>query len=113
MGENTQYDISRAAELLNHDSVIECLTKLALVDLKLSKYFTAEDNISKKYYSSLKAVASKSLDVIFMFLRSLMPLFHKKGNGKGMRVRKKVMLKKKCQFDVGELYKPHSCEDVG
>ena len=113
MGENTQYDISRAAELLNHDSVIKCLTKFALVDPKLSKYLTAEDNISKKYYSSLKAVASKSLDVIFMFLRSLMPLFHKKGNGKGMRVRKKVMLKKKCQFDVGELYKPHSCEDVG
>ena len=76
-GENAQYDIGRAAELLDHDSVIKCLTKVALVNPKLSKSLTAEDNISKKYYSSLKAVASKSLDVTFMFLQSLMPLFHR------------------------------------
>ena len=68
MGENAQHYIGMEAELLNHDSVIKCLTKFSLVDPKLSKYLTAEDNISKKYYSSLKAVASKSLDVTFMFL---------------------------------------------
>ena len=76
-GENAQPQIGRATELLNHKSVIACLTRFSVVDPKLSKYVTAEDNISKKYYSSLKAVASKSHDVTFMFLRSLMPLFHR------------------------------------
>ena len=30
--------------------------------------------------------------------------------GKGMKLREKVVLKNKCQFVVGELCKPHSCE---
>jgi hypothetical protein len=67
-GENAQHDIGRAAEFLNHESVIKCLTKFSLVDPKLSKYLTAEDDISKKYYNKLQEVANKSFNVTYLFL---------------------------------------------
>ena len=158
-GEDAQPEIGRAAELLKHDSVITCLTRFSVIDPKLAKYATAEDKISQKYYTNLKEVASKSLDVTYMLLRSLMPLFHvptiletkafnkeeleneyadkvytlynsvtKKqsdlryrigqdpiekdsycGNAQGMKLREKVARIPKCEFQLGFLCEPHTC----